>query len=330
MPETQWGQPMPFEGFPPKPMMNSGQTSLGKRPREDAAVSDWRPPPPPPPPPAMTSHHFPPLQGFPPQPTHPEAGPSRFVRNGAPPHPHVYPPPQEYMQPEPPYPYNPQYMPASGYQAVSHARGTSPGERDVVPLETRLFSGQSAPYPTPAPTMSSITPSSGGSHHHYSGGPVMAPHPRDDLTSPTGPAAVPSSSEKTSSSRPLVKPPGGVSCCRACGTTESPEWRKSESGIKDLCNAYVVQRHLRRMLTCQVWPSLGASSSQERGTAKASKEERQDCADAIAVAGGLRPMHQSDVLWPDACRDACRGQRRFRLRFSISSHPTLRSATASV
>lgn len=38
-------------------------------------------------------------------------------------------------------------------------------------------------------------------------------------------------------SRPLVPPPGEIECCRSCGTTQSPEWRRSESGAKDLCNA---------------------------------------------------------------------------------------------
>lgn len=38
-------------------------------------------------------------------------------------------------------------------------------------------------------------------------------------------------------SRPLIRPPGDVECCRICGTPESPEWRRSEAGVKDLCNA---------------------------------------------------------------------------------------------
>lgn len=38
-------------------------------------------------------------------------------------------------------------------------------------------------------------------------------------------------------SRPLIRPPGDVDCCRHCGLRESPEWRRSESGVKDLCNA---------------------------------------------------------------------------------------------
>lgn len=41
------------------------------------------------------------------------------------------------------------------------------------------------------------------------------------------------------SSRPLIRPPEGVECCVMCGTRESPEWRRNETGIKDLCNAYV-------------------------------------------------------------------------------------------
>lgn len=39
------------------------------------------------------------------------------------------------------------------------------------------------------------------------------------------------------SGRPMVKPPGEIEQCGMCGTKESPEWRRSESGVKDLCNA---------------------------------------------------------------------------------------------
>lgn len=42
------------------------------------------------------------------------------------------------------------------------------------------------------------------------------------------------------STRPLIRPPDGIECCVMCGTRESPEWRRNESGIKDLCNAYVI------------------------------------------------------------------------------------------
>jgi len=33
------------------------------------------------------------------------------------------------------------------------------------------------------------------------------------------------------------KPPKGVKECQSCGLKDSPEWRKGESGQKDLCNA---------------------------------------------------------------------------------------------
>ncbi|WVQ72101.1 hypothetical protein IAR50_001646 [Cryptococcus sp. DSM 104548] len=38
-------------------------------------------------------------------------------------------------------------------------------------------------------------------------------------------------------SRPLVGPQGDIECCVMCGTKESPEWRKGQTGKKDLCNA---------------------------------------------------------------------------------------------
>ncbi|WOO77249.1 Biofilm regulator 1 [Vanrija pseudolonga] len=47
----------------------------------------------------------------------------------------------------------------------------------------------------------------------------------------------PPPSRTSGSTRPLVRPPGDVDKCRGCGTRESPEWRKGENGVKDLCNA---------------------------------------------------------------------------------------------
>lgn len=32
-------------------------------------------------------------------------------------------------------------------------------------------------------------------------------------------------------------PPSGVTKCVSCGTENSPEWRKGEGGVKNLCNA---------------------------------------------------------------------------------------------
>ncbi|BEI86371.1 hypothetical protein CcaverHIS002_0606580 [Cutaneotrichosporon cavernicola] len=47
----------------------------------------------------------------------------------------------------------------------------------------------------------------------------------------------PVSQTRGGSTRPLVRPPGDIEKCRGCGTRESPEWRKGENGVKDLCNA---------------------------------------------------------------------------------------------
>ena len=52
----------------------------------------------------------------------------------------------------------------------------------------------------------------------------------------SGPQDTPSSASKPPV-RPLIKPPGSVTSCRICGSQESPEWRRSDSGLKDLCNA---------------------------------------------------------------------------------------------
>jgi hypothetical protein len=37
--------------------------------------------------------------------------------------------------------------------------------------------------------------------------------------------------------RPAKEPPKGVTCCRSCQTTVTPEWRKGPTGNKDMCNA---------------------------------------------------------------------------------------------
>lgn len=47
------------------------------------------------------------------------------------------------------------------------------------------------------------------------------------------------------------KPPKGVTECVSCGLKESPEWRKGESGLKDLCNA------VRSLAICYSVPPTG-------------------------------------------------------------------------
>lgn len=70
--------------------------------------------------------------------------------------------------------------------------------------------------------------------HSYDAGGAPVPYHRlgGSENTPTPPRVT-----SGSSTRPLVRPPGDVEKCRGCGTRESPEWRKGENGIKDLCNA---------------------------------------------------------------------------------------------
>ena len=71
------------------------------------------------------------------------------------------------------------------------------------------------------------------SHDLNPGRPTPLPSARyySDHSPPPGLAVAPGGT------RPLIRPPGNVDCCRICGGRESPEWRRSETGVKDLCNA---------------------------------------------------------------------------------------------
>ena len=85
-------------------------------------------------------------------------------------------------------------------------------------------------YPTP----SSSAP--------YSDACPSDPYPSDPYPSELSPLtqqpSVSATTEPTSAvTRPLVPPPGNITRCRLCGLRQSPEWRRSESGVKDLCNA---------------------------------------------------------------------------------------------
>jgi hypothetical protein len=60
--------------------------------------------------------------------------------------------------------------------------------------------------------------------------PYTSSAPWTKTTSPKKPEAGPSS-------RPMLQPPPGVDGCIWCHTRASPEWRRSDSGIKNMCNA---------------------------------------------------------------------------------------------
>lgn len=71
------------------------------------------------------------------------------------------------------------------------------------------------------------------------GSKIKPPSPtRDDPTAGfSGPRPVIPSHREPSGSRVNGNPPPGVTQCVSCGINNSPEWRKGETGVKNLCNA---------------------------------------------------------------------------------------------
>ncbi len=80
-------------------------------------------------------------------------------------------------------------------------------------------------------------PTSSHPHHHIPEPVYLPPSPDAQYPQPQKSYGEVKSPPGGAGSRPLVRPPGDVDCCRMCGLRESPEWRRSETGIKDLCNA---------------------------------------------------------------------------------------------
>lgn len=66
------------------------------------------------------------------------------------------------------------------------------------------------------------------------------PTPSPSTAYPLDPYSDVKSPSDGAGTRPLVRPPGDIERCRLCGLNESPEWRRSETGAKDLCNAWVL------------------------------------------------------------------------------------------
>ena len=96
-------------------------------------------------------------------------------------------------------------------------------------------SGGSSPhlshsYGTPLGDMPHSALSQSQSYGGYS-----QPASPEDLAQPSARSA--SSLRDMSHTRGGGRPPPGVPKCASCGMTNSPEWRKGESGKKDLCNA---------------------------------------------------------------------------------------------
>ncbi|KAK8854676.1 hypothetical protein IAR55_003415 [Kwoniella newhampshirensis] len=158
-----------------------------------------------PPPPAMLSRRSnqPPAWN-----AYPISAPSQPVQSAY----HAPPPPPHHLpihhQSHPRESDYPTPSPTAPYHQPHHYNHTPPHDYGGAPVSTSQMSEANG---------SSTSGGEGGDGGEGAGGSVGAGGGR--------------------SSRPLVKPPAGVECCVMCGTTKSPEWRKNESGIKDLCNA---------------------------------------------------------------------------------------------
>jgi hypothetical protein len=92
------------------------------------------------------------------------------------------------------------------------------------PPHERGYAAPAPPFPAPEyPAHGGYAPPA-----QYDAGYARVPEPVNHAPAPQ---------TRGGSTRPLVRPPGDVEKCRGCGTRESPEWRKGENGVKDLCNA---------------------------------------------------------------------------------------------
>lgn len=124
------------------------------------------------------------------------------------------PPPQTQPRPQPPSLHASPYVPHTSHPHPSHASHSAYPPQPIYHEPPPVPVHHSSTYPPPPPPPQ---------HHHMAAPPYLTDH-----QNPSPPSA---------SSRPLIPPPSGVEACVICGTTESPEWRRNESGIKDLCNA---------------------------------------------------------------------------------------------
>ncbi|TXT10206.1 uncharacterized protein COLE_04140 [Cutaneotrichosporon oleaginosum] len=135
----------------------------------------------------------------------------------------------------PPKPQAPAQVPAQAQSQPHPQPQAAPNGPD---WRSDYERGYGTPAPPPAPASAPAAPA-----------PISAP------AAPAAPASAPpfarggyapyegyrapveNHAPRGGSTRPLVRPPGDVEKCRGCGTRESPEWRKGENGVKDLCNA---------------------------------------------------------------------------------------------
>lgn len=113
--------------------------------------------------------------------------------------------------------------------------GASPtaAQSNVSPMGS-LEEREPIPHPLHSPTDSSY---------------MMERSHRLSASSSIGDSAVNEVGANALRGRPAKDPPKGVTCCRVCQTTVTPEWRKGPSGVKDMCNACGLRwnRRLKKM-----------------------------------------------------------------------------------
>jgi len=120
-------------------------------------------------------------------------------------------------------PYYPSQLPS--YPPQPPLPPLPPAQVPPYPEQQRSFHDEKVHFHPPAPIMD------------INAYPTPAPSVPYITRSPPSLPPIAGAAQGGAPTRPLVRPPGNVECCRMCGLRESPEWRRSETGIKDLCNA---------------------------------------------------------------------------------------------
>lgn len=135
---------------------------------------------------------------------------------------------------------------------------------------------------------------------------AMMHDPRQGIHSPTEPSYIIERTHGSSSSmtdndlpvnnlrgRPAKEPPKGVTCCRSCHTTVTPEWRKGPTGNKDMCNACGLRwnRRVKKMKG----EGTNLSDSSFNGFAMASPEA-EALLEPQRAGGGSKKGHRKKMV----------------------------------
>lgn len=167
----------------------------------------------------------------------------------------AYPPNVVPIDPYPYTPHPPPVDPVHGVHAyatsditppyISPARSHFDRSRPVInaPMDTRQYDRAHAAYPPPPPSEYFRMPHPPPQPYQ----PMPPPYPENRRApwmqnapqdpSPLNPSPKRNAEAGPSSSRPMLQPPPGVDGCIWCHTRSSPEWRRSDSGVKNMCNA---------------------------------------------------------------------------------------------